>query len=127
MLYKDEKFKQIVCREFKILWLTSQASKKRICFLGGLATFAWVSCLTQLPPIQRAKSIIPHLVMLGAAHAISKSVSDNLKKTISIQKRTVALAKKLRFAQNSDDLHDIHCELLQMERQFIIKSYPDKD
>lgn len=127
MLYKDEKFKQIIRRESRVLWQTAQASKKRTYLLGGLATLAWVSFLIQLPPIQRARSVVPHLVMLGVAHAISKSVAGNLQKTTDIQKKTVALAKALRFAQNNDDLRSIYSELTQLGREFIIKSYREKD
>ena len=127
MLYRDEKLKRIVNRDLQNLWETAKVSKKRTCLLGGLATLAWVGCLTQLSPIQQAKSIVPHLAMIVAAQCIAKTTKDSLNKTEIIQKRTIALAKELRLAQNSDELHQIHQEISSLEKQFVIKSYRVKD
>jgi len=127
MLYRDEKFKHIVHRELKILWHTTQASKKRTYWLGGLAAIAWIAGVAQLPPPQHTKSIVPHLIMIGIAHGITKSVKDNLEKTTRIQKRTVDLARHLRSARNCDDLSKIYHEINHLENQFVFKSYHTKD
>ena len=126
MLYRDEKYKQIVRKQLQVVWQTARASKERTCWLGGLATLAWIACVMHLPPLQQAKSVLPHMVMIGVAYGISKTVQDNAQKATQIQKRTVVLAKELRMAHNSDDLSKIHRELMQLEDQFIIKSYRQK-
>ena len=123
LLYRDEKLKRIIRRESRALWQIASASKERTCWLGGLATLAWIACVIHLPPVQRARSIVPHFVAICAAGSIAGVIKKNFQNATDVQKRIIALEKGLRFAQNSDELHNTHNELIQMENQFIIKSY----
>ena len=123
LLYRDEKLKRIIRRESRALWQIASASKERTCWLGGLATLAWIACVIHLPPVQRARSIVPHFVAICAAGSIAGVIKKNFQNATDVQKRTITLANKLKSTQDSDELRNIHRELIQMENQFIIKSY----
>ena len=127
MLYRDEKLKQIVRRQMQFVWQTAAASRERTLWLGGLAVLAWTTCVVQLPPVQRSRSAIPHVVAICAAYSIAATMKENLKKASNTQKSVIDLAKSLRVAQTSDELHQIHQELGKLENQFVFKANRQKE
>ena len=126
MLYRDEKLKQIIQKQMRIVWKTAAASRERSWWWGSLATLAWIACVVHLPPVQRAKSPIPHVIALCAAQSIAATIKESMKKAADTQKSIIEIKKDLKKAQNGDELHKIHRRLGKLEDQFIIKSYDER-
>ena len=127
MLYRDEKLKRIIHGQMKALWKTAAAVRERTCWLGGLAVLGWMVCITHLPPVQRAKSIVPHFVAICAAYSIGKTVEGSLRKASTPQQMIIGMVKSLKKATTADELYQIHRELGKLENQYIFRSNRQKD
>ena len=127
MLYRDEKLKQIINQQIKNVWQTAAASRERTCWLGGLATLAWIACIIHLPPILKTRNYAPHIIAVCAAYSIAGTVKENLKKASNTQRSVIEATKRLKTAQTSEELHQIRRERDHLENLFIIKSGREKE
>ncbi|MBR6412923.1 MAG: hypothetical protein IKS41_07190 [Alphaproteobacteria bacterium] len=127
MLYRDEKFKQMIHRQIRIVWQTAAASRERTCWFGGLAVLAWMACVANLKPPQETRNIIPHMVAICAAYSIGETIKGSLKKASDTQKSVIQIRKNLETAQTTDELRQIYRDLGKLEDRFIIKASRQKD
>ena len=88
----------------------ARTSRHRWMTWGSLVALAWIGCVVRLPPIQQARSVIPHVAMLILGSSIAATIGKNAGNATAAERQAKELGRRLRLCRNGDDLAKLHQE-----------------
>ena len=85
----------------------ARVSQQRWMTWGGLVALGWVACVLHLPPIQQARSVMPHIGMLVLGMSIAQTVKQNYSKAAEAEQKAKELATRLYRSQTREEVETV--------------------
>lgn len=118
LLYKNQKQYHFLDRRLDAMKKVAIRSRHRTLSWGTIAALAWIGGVATLTPIQRARSIWPHLTMMVAAVSIAATVRNFHQTACQAEKETKDLIKELKACRRHDDILRVMVKDDELEKKY---------